>query len=721
MTAAPAADGPTRQSLPPEDRWQDLPWWRRPQRISRQVAGALLVTALLAVATFGGLNYVAARELLVDGAQSQLTAVGAARAEAIDAGASRLAAEVSSVATDLAVADALDALTAAFAALADEELDDDERAQLDEWYTSRVVGPLNAAGLGPYTVDDVLPHTAAGQWLQYHYTVRPEGAPPPVDPGDGTPYTEVNAAVTPYVQALSEAEAGGDVLLIDGSGTIVYSLDKRNDVGTSLVSGPFSGSALARAVTDSLPRVRLGTAVLTGYAVSGTGRAALYGVSAVTSGSEVLGAIAIEVPVSALNAIVSSDGAWDDLGLGDGDVFIVGADGRLQSEPRAWVDDPEQYLADLADGDEDDQAEARLIELVGSPVGVQVIDTEPVQVAADGDQFNGSTRNAAGELTYAAAQPLDVSGQQWVVVTEVPRDAVLSPLTAYLRDIAVVLAVVLPVVAALGLLLARRITRPIRPTVAAAEAIAAGDRHPDLDTSRRDEFGDLARRLTFVADTLVEQEQRLDDEYERTRRLLLAVLPADLVQDDGTVQGTGEATGVATVVAVTLVPSEPDADPGEMAESLARAAALAESLGADVGLQRVRMAADRYLLVAGAGQQDDGADDALEFADRLRGNLHEATETPLDLHIGLSSGAVATGVLDSGALTFGAWGDPVRRALALASLADLDAVLVDASTVERCSPGRWRLEPAHDVVDLDGRPMDLSTLQQDVPAASDAC
>ncbi len=694
-----------------DDRWSTLPWWRRPRRISRQVAGALVATALLGVVTFGGLNYVAARDLLVDGAIAQLTAVGWSRAEAIDAGAARLTADVSAVAADPAVATALTRLTEAFDGLGDRELDDDQRAELEAWYQEQAVDPLNDAGLGPYSVTDLFPSTAAAQWLQYHYTLRAVDDPPPVDAGDGSEYSRRNAVVTPYIEALSESQSGDDVLLIDSTGTVVYSLDKRNDIGTDLVSGPYADSDLARVVTETLPRTRVGTTVLTGFGVSGTGRASLYGVSAVTSGSEVIGALAIEIGVDALNGIVSSNGSWDEVGLGDGDVYIVGADGRLQSEPRAFVDDPGRYLDDLAGGDEDDQAEARLAELFGSPVGIQVIDTEPVGVALSGDAFQGSTRNARGDPVYAAAQPLNVMGQQWVVVTEVPRDTVLAPLTSYVAAIAVVLAIVLPLVAVLGVWLARRITRPIRPTVAAAEAIVAGDRSPDLDTSRRDEFGDLARRLTAVASSLAHQEQQLADEYERTRGLLLAVLPESLVRDDGSVHGTGEAATIATVVAVTVAPGARDEDPTQLAESLAHASALTEALAADHGLQRVRVSADRYLLIAGTGEDDAGADDALEFATRLRERLPAVAETVLDVHIGLSTGAVATGVLDSGALTFGAWGDPVRRALALASLADLDAILVDAGTAEQCSPDRWALEPAHDIVDLDGRPMNLMTLR----------
>lgn len=702
--AAAAAD-----RLATAERLAALPWWRRPRRIGRQLAVALVLSALLAVLTFGGLNFFAARDLLVTGTQDRLIAVGATRANAIDAGTARLVAEISVVSGDLALGSALAELSEAFAALNDEVLAPGQREALDEWYLDRVVLPVNEAGLGPYTVADLVPRTPAGQWLQYHYTVRPPDTPAPADAGDGTAYSAINARIEDKVRTFSESIGAGDILWIDQQGTIVYSLDKRNDVGTNLVAGPYAQSALAQVVTDRLPQARVGTTLLTDFTISPTGRPAMFAVSAIRSGAKVIGALAVEVPVAALNRVVSADGNWEAIGLEDGDAYIVASDLTLQSEPRAWLDDPQGYLERLRGGDEQDQAEADLIEFFGTPVGIQVIDTEPVSVAADGGQFSGNARGITGSQVFAAAESFDASGQQWLVVTEVPRSAVFQPLTRYLLRILIVLAIVLPIVAGIGIWLSRLLTKPIPPTVRAAEAIVAGDRQPDLDTSRPDEFGDLARRFTAMADSLAAREAELAAEYERKRQLLLAVLPAQLVDEDGNIAGTGESSRLATVVAVTVRPADDHVD-DHTSDALARAAQLAEQVAAQTGLERVRVAADRYLFLAGVQESHAGADAALAFAAQFRRELDGEVDVPLALHIGLSSGAVATGVLDSGSLTFGAWGEPVRRALAIAALSKVDEVLVDASTAAQREQRRWPLEPAHDVVDLDGEPMELFTL-----------
>lgn len=705
--ASPPVSGPGED---PQQRFAALPWWRRPRRLRRQLAVALVITALLAVATFGGLNFFAARELLFRGTEQQLAASGAARATTIQAGADRLLGDIAVTSSSLALARALDDFTEAFADLESRRLTKQERAELAAWYRQRVVEPFEAAGLGPITLDEVVPDTRAAQWVQYHYTLREPGEPPPVDAGDGTRYSRLNAELTPIFQAMSDSQGGGDVLLIDDTGTIVYSVAKGIGVGSNLITGPYAQTGLGRLVSDRLPRARVGTPLLTDFSVAAADQPALYAVSSVRSGERLAGAFAVDIPVAAVNQITNASGESRAEPAGDSDTYLVASSGLLQSEPRAWSEDPDGYLDRLRAGDAADQAEAQLIELFGSPVGIQEVDTDAVRAALDGGDFRGSAQNYFGDPTFAASEPFSPGGRQWVVVTEVPRAAARGPLLEYLLSILLVLVVILPIVAALGIWISRLFTRPIRPTVEAAQAIVAGEREPDVDTTRRDEFGDLGRRLTAMADSLAAHEAQLADEYERTRQLLLAVLPPQLVDDDGKVVGTGEAIEPATAVAVTVAPTYRDEDQENLREALGRAADLAEQIASSTGLERVRVSADRYLFVAGIGSVDAGADAAIDFADQFRRRLPiDIAEVSLDLHVGLSSGVVATGVFDSGSLTFGAWGDPVRRALALSSLARVDAVLIDASTAQ-AAEGRWTLARAHDIVDLDDVPMDLFAL-----------
>mgnify|MGYP001812966723 CR=1 FL=1 len=692
-----------------EERRGNLPFWRRPRRLRRQITGTLIITALVAVALFGALNFFAAERLLLDGTKGLLDSESDSRAQSTELGAARLLSRVSSTASDRGIVSALDGFSAGFDDLAGTELDARQTARLDALYEERVVAPINELGVVEVSLDDVVPETSAGRWVQYHYTTLASTAQP--DGADSAPpstsYDDAIAEYDGFLTSISETFGGGDLLLIDRDGVIVYSAEKHIDLGTSLVTGPYAGSSLAELVNDDLGNVRAGDAVLSDFAVyvPAQARPVLFSAAAIRNLNEVVGTLAIEIPLEAIDAITSSARTAE--GLDEIDTYIVAGSRRLQSTPASWVQDPQAYL----DGISDDETR-ELIEALGSPVGVQEIDTKPVNAAIDGTQFNGVTDNAAGQRSYSASTTIDVPGVTWALVTEVPISAVRDPLVTYLVRLGIVAIAVLVLAAVVGFVLARRLTRPIPIAVRAAQAVAEGERHLLLPPLGRDEFGDLGRRLTLMASTLERQEQALADEFENKRELLLSVLPPQLVREDGEVSEAGNLVDIATVIAVVVVLDRGDLDDDDTTEALATATGLAERLASDQGIDRIRVAADRLLFVAGAGTADDGADLALEFASLLVTQLHsEAVDAGISLivHVGISTGQVATGILSQGSLTFAAWGEPVRRSLAISALSRRDEILVDPSTLEAAT-GSWQSAPADDVVDLDDQPIAVRSL-----------
>ncbi|NOX29423.1 MAG: HAMP domain-containing protein, partial [Actinobacteria bacterium] len=518
----------------------------------------------------------------------------------------------------------------------------------------------------------------------------------PADAGDGSSYSEVNAANAEFLETLAETTGGGDLLLISAStGDVVYSANKRIDIGTSLLDGPYSETALSSAIADRLPQVQAGDSVLTTFEIyiPGGGNPVLFATSAVRSGTEVVGVLAVQVPVESLNAITTAGESWGDVGLGSGESYVVASDLLLQSESRLWIEDPNRYL------DKTDDPELRsLLEIFGSPVGLQTVDTEAVREALEGRPFQGSTRNYLGEKTFTSSTPISVPGVRWVVVTDVPLGDALQPLNDYLFKMAIVLLLVLPSSALVGFWLAKRLTRPIAPAVEAALAVSNGERQPQLPALGNDEFGDLGRRLIKMAKELERQETALADEYENTRQLMLAVLPTHLVTADGELSDTAATSDTATVVAVSvdLDRESLDADDNEIVEAFASVARFAEDLAEQHSLDRIRVAADRFLFLAGSRQDSDGSDDALKFASALTRSVTDfgvTNDMAFVTHVGLSTGKVATGVLERGSLTFGAWGEPVRRALAIGALSQDEEILVDASTAGAAADS-WIMESA---------------------------
>ncbi len=703
------SDETTTDQTPPAagEAPSNLPWWRRPRRLRRQLAGTLAGTALISLLLVGVINYFAASSLLQDGSRDQLVGVAESRANSIELGVNRLLGQVTSTAADLAVVSALTQLQAAFDELEGAPLEPEQAQDLDAFYEQNVLGPLASVGIDGLSVEDVAPTSTAGRYLQYHYTLPVLDGVDRVtvqDAGDGSEYSSIHARFHPFLAGL--VAEGSDVLLISETGDVVYSAHKRIDLGTNLRAAIRIDSELTQAFFERLPRVRTGEAILADFelSISGEGRPQLFAVAAVRGETEVVGAIAISVDADALSAITTANGDWEGVGLGEGESYVVGHDQLLRSESRLWIEDPEAYLDAV-----DDTETAELIETLGSPVLLQSVDTPPVMAAIDDETFSGSTTNYLGDSTFAYARPLDAGGLDWVVVAETPISQLRSPLYRYAWFLGLVLAVVLPVAAILGYLLADRLTRSIPVVVEMASDIAAGQRDLDIPDLGANEFGDLARRLGQMSAELGRQEAALADEFEQRRQLLLTVLPPRLVEGSGDVIGTGGAIGIGTVIAVSIEVNGNEPGDEDVAELQRRLGNDIESRAEALGIERIRPAHDRFLFLAGVDQPDDGADLALDFAAELATRAESLAESGLvglELHIGMATGPVATGVLQKGSLTFTAWGEPVRQALAIGALSMGNQILVDESTATSIDD-RSRLEASSDVIALDGQPMVL--------------
>ncbi len=359
-----------------------------------------------------------------------------------------------------------------------------------------------------------------------------------------------------------------------------------------------------------------------------------------------------------------------------------------------------------------------MIEIFGTPVGIQTVDTEAVREAFLGEQFSGRTKNYLGQDTYTSSTLIDVPGADWVAVTDVPVERARQPVNDFLRQMLIVALIVIPIAALIGFWIARLLSRPIVPSVAAARSVADGERHLDLPPLGNDEFGDLGRRLTRMAAALETQESALSDEFDRKRNMMLSVLPPHLVGDDGAVAGTGNEIDFATAISITIDSDELDLDPDELGELLAGLSKISNRLVDDHGLERIRVAADRGLFVAGVGVDDTGARTAVDFVRNVSAELEAltaATGLTAPIHVGISTGAVATGVLSTGSLTFGAWGEPVRRALAIGAMTSAGQVLLDATTYSELDDSD-ELAPVDDLIDLDGEQMVVYSLAESTPS-----
>ena len=692
--------------------------------LRRRLVITLVGVSLISVLLLGALNYIDARSLLTDAVGTALTGQGTAQAREIRSALSQVQATVSVVARDEQLAETLDAFTAAFQELetGSEAIDPSEVEELRTFYQTNLVDRIEAAGFSPPALEEVVPASSAATYLQYHYIVEnpyaPEDRAELVEAAvDNSAYGETHAERHPGLERLRATFGFQDLLLVDTAGNVVYSARKSVDFGTNLTVGPYRDTALASLVTRRLATAPVGDTVYADFEfyLPAVARPTMFAAASVRSDAQTIGAVVVEISIDALNRLTTANGRWDEVGMGQtGEVYIVGADHLMRSEPRPWIEDQAQYLSDIGSGDLPASL-AETMSILGTAVLLQPVDTEAVDSALVGTTFTGRTVNYLGRRTLTFAAPVGADGLEWVVVAEVSGAEAGASLRSFGNRLLVAAAILLPIVGLLALALADRMVRPVNPVVTVAAAIAAGDLNSEVPDLGRNEFGDVARRLNVVAADLRAQDQALEDEEREISRLLLSALPPRLVEQlRSGERRIDDLVDTATVIALTVegISGEAgvDADSGvELSSQLSRRL---EEAAEHFGVERVRSSFSHHLFVAGLDLPETEADRAVEFvleARQLLDRFGEETGLAVTYHAGLGAGEVMAGLLSGGQLTYGVFGEPAQIALTLDATAVNGQILLDQSVVADLGT-RWHLDPVPDLIDLRGEPIEAMVL-----------
>jgi class 3 adenylate cyclase len=267
--------------------------------------------------------------------------------------------------------------------------------------------------------------------------------------------------------------------------------------------------------------------------------------------------------------------------------------------------------------------------------------------------------------------------------------------------------ILIPIVGLAALFFADRMTKPVKPVVAAAAAVAQGDLTTTVPDLGRNEFGDVGRRLNLLTADLRAKENALAEEEREIKRLLLSALPPRLVSAlrSGDRQLL-DLVDTATVITFDIegmvdVAGIDDHAAVELSTDFSRQV---ESIAERLGVERVRSSTDQHLFASGLDSPDTAAEVAAEFTvevvDAIAAfNAEHGVE--VSYRAGLSAGEVIAGLLAAEQLTYGVFGDPPRTALALAGIAAPNQVIVDSATAADLGDG-WELDEASDLIDLRG-------------------
>ncbi len=298
----------------------------------------------------------------------------------------------------------------------------------------------------------------------------------------GAMYDAPHKRFHPGFRTLMQERHYSDVLLISSAGDVVYSVAKNIDFASNVAndaSGLGRAFAAARDLAD-------GQAAFVDFSVySPAGAAQSFMAMPVYDKAENTGVMVLSISPDAVSTSVSGLS-----GLGaSGEVVVVGADGLLRTES------PRTEAADVL---------------------TTTLTSDVVSNAFAGIAGEGISTDYRDATMVVRAQSVSVGDVDWAVVAVQPQAEAFAAVEQMRNMTLLVGGALLAIAAAVSMVFARSVSRPITRLTNTMEALANGELAVEVDgTQRHDEIGAMARNVEVFRENALKVNEMTEAEAVR--------------------------------------------------------------------------------------------------------------------------------------------------------------------------------------------------------------
>ncbi len=344
-------------------------------------------------------------------------------------------------------------------------------------------------------------------------------------------YAQAHAQYHPSLERAQKLFGYYDLFLIDTeTDNVVYSVFKELDFASTLKgNGVAAGTKLAEAYNKVKQAANRDTTYLSDFApyLPSYDDLASFAAVPIFDGDRQVGVIAMQYPIDKLSDVMSSDKAWEKIGLGKtGDMFIVGADKLMRTNAR-YLSENKVAFADSLGAKLSAAARATMLKK-DSTIGLISIDSDATRGSLTGADGFAKFVDYRGVPSYGAWGALKVQGLNWGIVAkidEVEADAAINSINnqALIRALLIGLGVVL-VAGFLVSVFLRRFLAPIQKLTDTVQKVAGGETSARSQLTGQDEIGALGRSFDSLLDDRIASLEKAGKENETLNNSVIALL-----------------------------------------------------------------------------------------------------------------------------------------------------------------------------------------------------
>lgn len=433
-----------------------------------------LVPLVIATVTLAWISIDSSNRALEDEARRKLMSIRDARKSQIEDYFGTIVGQAKTFSNDRMIIGAARQLNTAFHDSASEQSVDLLRSELASYYRNDVGREYKNknAGQSIDTLKLLSQLDDESVIMQYHYikaNQHPLGEKHKLnDSSDGSEYSALHKKFHPHIRAYLEEFEYYDIFIADpNTGDIVYSVYKELDFSTSLINGPYASSGIGevfRLANKANDPESVSLVDFKPYTPSYEATASFIA-SPIFDGDEKVGILIFQMPIGKINAIMTSNRRWAEVGLGEsGETYLVGNDFKARSESRFLIEDQASFLSLIKTAGTAEDI-IRKIEAKGSNIGLQRIETSGSREAIAGNSGFAIFPDYRGVSILSAYTPLKIANLNWALMSEIDEEEAFRAgreLTEDVFLVALIMFIVIAIVAILvGLIFANYLTRPI--------------------------------------------------------------------------------------------------------------------------------------------------------------------------------------------------------------------------------------------------------------------
>jgi class 3 adenylate cyclase len=655
----------------------------------------LLVSSLASLAVICVVEYMSGRRALLPAASERMVELREAQKRAMEMLFADLTNSLVVYSSGSTAAEAVQAFTGGFDELANAPIDPGQQQSLVNFYNDKLIKPIQQATGDKLSIDAVLPNNTAQKYLQLHYTVPSYGASTsPDDAGDGSAWSAANARFNNYFREIATRFEYRDAMLLDTRGNLVYSVNKGPGLGTNILTGPYRESNLRGAYEKAMAADSVDFVWITDFEPfqPALGAPIAWLVSPIVTAGKTAGVLALPLPISKVNRIMTADKHWKAAGMGEtAETYLAGPDKLMRSDSRLFLEDPKKYQREAEAAGTPPDIVDQAIRWHGTTL-VQPVETAAVRATQRGQTGTMIDTGYLGERELAAYAPLHVpnSDLRWSILATRDSAEAFDRVGSFTRTLVLTTAALVFVICVAAMLIAQLFVQPIRRLQAGAQKISAGNYDVTIPVTTRDEIGDLTVAFNEMSRNLQIKDELLTEQRNENDRLLLSLMPEPIVRRyrEGEQTIAQEHQDVAVIFAdiVGLDEISNELSGNELVGIVDELVQEVDSAAEALGVEPIRTVHNGFLASCGLNvPRLDSVPRTIDFAvemQRIIERFNSRTGHHLSIRAGVNTGNVTSGLVGRTSVIYDMWGAAVNLAHQMRSGATESGIYVTSEVYE---------------------------------------